>query len=85
MRQDENGTVGQHAGLTVLAGGLSIFGGNTPAGYSIDQAAADFTAQGFQVARITVNQVPLPASAGLFAIGMIGLTAMKRRKAANKS
>lgn len=81
-RQDENGVVGQHAGLTVLANGLSIFGGNTPAGYTIDQAAADFTAQGFEVARITVNQVPVPASAGLFAIGMFGLTAMKRRKAA---
>ena len=84
-RQDENGVVGQHSGLTVLANGLSIFGGNTPAGYSIDQAAADFTAQGFEVARITVNQVPLPASAGLFAIGMFGLAAAKRRKAAKKS
>lgn len=81
-RQDENGVVTQHAGLTVLANGLSIFGGNTPAGYTIDQAAADFTAQGFEVARITVNQVPVPATAGLFAIGMFGLTAMKRRKIA---
>jgi len=81
-RQDENGVVGQHTGLTVLAGGLSIFGGDTPAGYSIDQAAADFTAQGFEVARITVNQVqvPVPASAGLFAIGMVALAGFKRRK-----
>lgn len=79
-RQDENGVVSQHAGLTVLANGLSIFGGNTPAGYSIDQVAADFTAQGFEVARITVNQVPVPASAGLFAIGMLGLAGFKRRK-----
>ncbi len=78
-RQDENGVVAQHAGLTVLSGGLSIFGGNTPAGYSIDQAAADFTAQGFEVARITVNQVPVPASLGLFALGMLGFTTIKRR------
>ena len=85
-RQDENGVVSQHAGLTVLAGGLSIFGGNTPAGYSIDQAAADFTAQGFEVARITVNQVqvPVPASAGLFAIGMVALAGFKRRKTSVK-
>lgn len=81
-RQDENGVVSQHSGLTVLAGGLSIFGGDTPAGYSIDQAAADFTAQGFEVARITVNQVqvPVPASAGLFAIGMFAMAGFKRRK-----
>jgi len=84
-REDENGVIGQHAGLTVLANGLSIFGGDTPAGYSIDQAAADFTAQGFEVARITVNQVPVPASAGLFAIGMIGLAGFKRRKNAVKA
>lgn len=84
-RQDENGVVTQHAGLTVLAGGLSIFGGNTPAGYSIDQAAADFTAQGFQVARITVSQVPVPASAGLFAMGMFALAGFNRRKNAKKA
>ena len=83
-REDENGVVGQHAGLTVLAGGLSIFGGNTPAGYSIDQAAADFTAQGFEVARITVSQVPEPASAGIFAISMLALVGLNRRKKAAK-
>lgn len=79
-RQDENGVIGQHSGLTVLAGGLSIFGGNTPAGYSIDAVAADFTARGFEVARITVSQVPVPASAGLFAMGMFALAGFKRRK-----
>jgi hypothetical protein len=79
-RQDENGVVAQHTGLTVLDGGLAIFGGSTPAGYTIDQAAADFTAQGFEVARITVNQVPVPASAGLFSIGMVALAGFKRRK-----
>ena len=83
-REDENGVVGQHAGLTVLAGGLSIFDGNTPAGYSIDQAAADFTAQGFEVARITVSQVPEPASAGIFAISMLALVGLNRRKKAAK-
>jgi len=84
-RQDENGVVGQHAGLTVLTGGLSIFGGTTATGYTIDQAAADFTAQGFEVARITVSQVPVPASAGLFAMGMIALAGFNRRKKALKA
>lgn len=84
-RQDENGVIGQHAGLDVLTGGLSIFGGNTPAGYSIDQVAADFTAQGFNVARITVNQVPVPASLGLLAMGLFGFSQKNRfKKSANK-
>lgn len=84
-RQDENGVVTQHSGLTVLAGGLSIFGGTAGTGYTIDQAAADFTAQGFQVARITVSQVPVPASAGLFTIGMFALARFNRRKNAKKA
>jgi len=79
-RQDENGVVGQHSGLEVLSGGLAIFGGNTPAGYTIDQAAADFTASGFNVARITVSQVPVPASLGLLAIGLMGFAQSRRRK-----
>jgi len=56
-RQDENGVVGFHQGLEVLAGGLSIIGGTTPAGYTIDELAADFTAAGFEVARIRVSEV----------------------------
>jgi len=79
-RQDENGVVAQHSGLQVLSGGLAIFGGNTPAGYTIDQAAADFTASGFNVARITVSQVPVPASLGLLALGLMGFAQNKRRK-----
>ncbi|MEP4890430.1 MAG: spondin domain-containing protein [Aliiglaciecola sp.] len=79
-RQNENGVVTFHNGLEVLPGGLAIIGGTTATGYTIDQAAADFTANGFEVARITVSQVPEPATLGFFAIGILGLIARLKRK-----
>lgn len=77
-RQDENGVVGQHQGLQVLAGGLSIIGGQTPAGYSIDELAADFTAAGFQVARIRVSEVSAPA-VGVFISLIAGMLLLRRK------
>lgn len=77
-RQDENGEVGNHMGLQVLAGGLSIIGGQTPAGYTIDELAADFTAAGFQVARIRITEVSAPAT-GLFASLIVGLVLLRRK------
>ncbi|GAC15998.1 spondin domain-containing protein [Aliiglaciecola lipolytica] len=79
-RQDEGGVVTFHNGLEVLPGGLAIIGGTTATGYTIDQAAADFTANGFEVARITISQVPEPATLGFFALGILGLLARLKRK-----
>ncbi len=74
-RQDENGVITQHAGLDVLDGGLPIIGGTTPAGYTIDALAADFTAAGFEVARIQISQVSAPAtSLLLFVVLFIAFT-----------
>ncbi|GAB2677794.1 hypothetical protein GCM10027170_04460 [Aliiglaciecola aliphaticivorans] len=82
-RQNESGVVTFHNGLEVLPGGLAIIGGTTATGYTIDQAAADFTQSGFEVARITVSQVPEPATFGFFAIGLLGLMARLKRKLKN--
>lgn len=79
-RQDEGGVVTFSNGLEVLQGGLAIIGGTTATGYIIDEAAADFTAQGFEVARITISQVAEPESLGFFTAGLIGLIAAFRRK-----
>lgn len=80
LRVDENSVIGLHSGLAVLPGGLAIIGGNTPAGYTIDQAAADFTAQGFEVARITVKEVPEPESLSAIALALSGLFVLYRRR-----
>lgn len=78
-RQDENGVVAQHNGLQVLDGGFSIIGGQTPAGYSIDELAADFTAAGFQVARIRVSEVSAPAL-GIFVSFFAGVLLLRKRR-----
>ncbi|MDC0603078.1 spondin domain-containing protein [Aliiglaciecola sp.] len=80
-RQDEGGVVTFSNGLQVLPGGLAIIGGTTATGYTIDQAAADFTASGFEVARITVSQVSEPATLGFFASALGGMVVGFRRRA----
>ena len=80
-RQDENSVVSVHAGLQILSGGLSIIGGSTPAGYTIDALAADFTAAGFQVARIKISevtQVSAPAF-GVASAFLLGLVLVRRK------
>lgn len=79
-RQDEGGVVALHTGLDVGPGGFAIIGGTTPTGYTIEEAAADFTQAGFEVARIRVTQVPEPATAGLALLGLGGLLGLRRRK-----
>ncbi|WJG09965.1 spondin domain-containing protein [Aliiglaciecola sp. LCG003] len=79
-RQDEGAVVTFHNGLQVLPGGLAIIGGMTPTGYTIDALAADFTANGFEVARITVSQVAEPETLGFFALGLLGLAMRAKRR-----
>lgn len=77
-RQAENGVISVHQGLQVLAGGLSIVGGQTPAGTTIDALAADFTASGFNVARIRITEVSAPAF-GIFATFVGGFILLRRK------
>ncbi|MCF6214617.1 MAG: spondin domain-containing protein [Emcibacter sp.] len=78
----ENGLIALHPGLD-LEGGFSIFGALTPAGYTVLEAAADFTAsQLFEVARIRVTQVSEPAMVGIMGLGILGMISMARRRKA---
>ncbi len=63
---DENGLVRQHGGYLVDGNVLNAFPG------------ADFTASGYQVARITV--VPEPASIALIVMGALSLNAKRLRR-----
>lgn len=69
---DENGVVHLHTGyMSPGSGGV------------LDDpmfANADFTAQGYQIARITVTQVPAPGALALFgATGLLGIRRRRRR------
>ncbi|VAX07113.1 hypothetical protein MNBD_ALPHA03-2040 [hydrothermal vent metagenome] len=77
----EDGVIALHPGLD-LEGGFNIFGALTPAGYTILEAAADFTvsAQLFEVARIRVTQVSEPAMVGIFGLALLGMIATSRRR-----
>lgn len=87
----EGGTVQLHPGFIGSVGnpgtGGSIFGGTNAAGALITAAAADFTQDGFQLARITLNLVaapapaPVPEPAALSMLGLgLGLVALGRRR-----
>lgn len=67
---DENGVVMIHAGLQAAS----------PGNILADPmfAAADFTAPGYTVARITVEEIPEPDSLFLFATGLAGLAVVRR-------
>lgn len=59
------GSVGNPGGTPI------ILGGTTAAGTTVDPAAADFTLSGFQLARITITQIPEPASLALAGCGLV--------------
>jgi hypothetical protein len=74
---DENGVI------TVATGFLPAAPGNilgTPM-----FANADFTAMGYQVARIDIQAVPEPASMALMTFGLLGLALWRRRGTAGQS
>jgi hypothetical protein len=68
---NENGVVHAHPGY--IPGGeiLSFVGNNGFA--NVNFTGADFTQQGYQIARITVEEVDEPAIALLFGTGLLGL------------
>ncbi|MEP0866572.1 PEP-CTERM sorting domain-containing protein [Funiculus sociatus GB2-A5] len=77
---DENGTIQLHPGLKSLGTG-GVLDYEFPGGDRLF-ANADFKAPGYQVARITITQVPEPVpepatTTGLFALG--GLFILRRR------
>lgn len=69
---DENGVVVSHPGFQATGNG----------GILDDPrfAGADFTAEGYEVARISVQVVPVPAALPLFAAGLAALAAIGARR-----
>jgi hypothetical protein len=70
---NEDGVVRAHPGYIPLPNGeiLQFVGNN---GFlNVDFTGADFTQQGYQIARITVEEVDEPAIALLFGSGLLGL------------
>lgn len=74
LRQDENGVIRLHEGLSDFAGFLQ------PNGETLDLGAIDFVSDraGFQLARVSITQVPEPGSFALLGAGLLGLTRMRR-------
>jgi hypothetical protein len=72
---DETLLIAAHGGLGAL------LGTETVAGTTIDPILGDFTADGYEVARITVTAVPIPAALPLFlgAVGAMGYLGRRRQ------
>ena len=70
---DEMMAIGLHGGLGPLLGSA------TPAGTIIDSVAGDFTQSGYQLARITVNAVPIPPTLAILALGVVLLARARSR------
>ena len=83
----QNGAAGTPENGVITQGVFDIanFAGfQTPTGVTLDAAAIDFASDpsNFVVAVLTVEQVPLPATAPLLfgGLGLFGLTALRRRR-----
>ncbi len=64
MSTDEMAAIGVHGGLGVLLGSA------TAAGTVIDSVLGDFTQTGYQLAKISISQVPEPHLIALFGLGL---------------
>ena len=69
MRSDENGLIAIHEGLD------DFLGTDTAAGTTINSSLSN----GGGLARITIQQVPEPTSAGMLLLGLAGLALRRRR------
>ena len=61
---DENELIGAHTGLGVLLGSMTV------AGTVIDPVTGDFTQPGYQLARISIKEVPEPGTLAMFGFGL---------------
>jgi hypothetical protein len=75
---DEGGVVSMHPGFTTA----DILGRTTAAGTIVDEIAGDFTLDGYQLARITISQIPEPQFMALFGVGLGLMTFLGRRRGA---
>lgn len=73
---DEMGLVSIHPGFPYGP----ISGGLTAAGTIIDAMDGEFTASGYQIARIRINQVPEPQIFAMFGLGLGLMTFVGRRR-----
>jgi MYXO-CTERM domain-containing protein len=72
---DENGTVQPHMGYLGSAGAGGALGNILG---SEDFTGADFTLDGYPIARITITQVPAPGALAM--LGLAGIAAHRRRR-----
>lgn len=73
-----NGSVGNPGGLPMNILGTTMAGPNQD--IPIGVLAGDFSAQGYQVARITITAVPEPASVATLGIGLVGILGVSLRR-----
>jgi hypothetical protein len=76
MDTAEMGVVGLHPGFDPMG---NILGGMTVAGTTVDPLLGDFTQQGYQIAKISINAVPEPGVIALLGAGL-GLVRVSGRK-----
>lgn len=74
---DESGVIGLHPGFNMPG---NILGGLTAAGTTIDEVLGDFTQSGYQLARISINQIPEPQFVAIFGLGLGLMTVVGGRR-----
>ena len=74
---DESGLITLHPGFNMPG---NILGGLTAAGTTVDEVLGDFTQSGYQLARISINQIPEPQFMAMFGLGLGLMTVVGRRR-----